>query len=121
MSLVAEPDNKTNNPEASGSRVPVWPVRARVRVRTCRTTANDDGPAGLSTRMTPEGSSPRGGTLGGGASRRCELPAHELGDLLDRGVAREARSLAMAAPAGAPSDRRYVELVYARTQAHPPR
>src|SRR5438270_2538876 len=127
MSLVADPDNKTNNPEAKGSRVPVWPVRARVRARTCRTTANDDGPAGLSTRITPDGSSPRGGILAcprparlrGRPAGGCELAADELGDLLDGGVAREAGRLPVAAAARASRDRGHVELVDARAQADP--
>src|SRR4029078_6086067 len=73
--LVAEPDNKSNSPVAKGSRVPAWPVRAPVRRRRSETIANDDGPAGLSTRTIPAGLSARGGK---------ELPAHEVRDLLDR-------------------------------------
>src|SRR5438132_2799625 len=54
-SLVAAPDNKSNRPVANGSSVPAWPVRAPVRRRTSATIANEDGPAGLSTRITPLG------------------------------------------------------------------
>src|SRR6266480_2646424 len=70
--------------------------------------ANDDGPAGLSTRTIPVGSSPRGGK---------ELAADEVADLFDRSLTREPGGLPMAAAAGLARDRRHVELVDARTQA----
>src|SRR5438552_9513477 len=108
-SLVALPDNKSNNPVAKGSRVPAWPVRATVRARRRATIANGEGPAGLSTRTIPVGSSARGGK---------KLAAHEVCDLLDRRLTREAGRLAVPSPAGLPRDRRDVELVDACPQAH---
>src|SRR5437764_4538648 len=107
-SLVASPDNNRSKPVAKGSSVPAWPVRAPVRRRTSATIANDDGPAGLSTRITPEGLRPRGG----------KLPPHEVGDLLDRPLAREPGSLAVPPAARFARDRRHVELVDARAEAH---
>src|SRR5258708_4820440 len=78
--------------------------------RICATIAKDDGPAGLSTSATPAGSSARGGTL-------CdESLSDELGDLVDRRVAREARGLAVPAAAERAGDRRDVELVDTRAQ-----
>src|SRR5919201_6965877 len=53
-------------------------------------------------------------------ARGGELAAHELGDLLDRRVAREARGLPVAAAARAPGDRGHVELVDTRAQADAP-
>src|SRR5581483_8308843 len=104
-SLVARPDNTSRSPLANGSSVPAWPVRAFVTRRIWATTANDDGPTGLSTSATPAGSSARGGTL-------REVPlANELGDLVDRRLAREAGRLPVAAAAERPSDRGDVELV----------
>src|SRR5437763_16209574 len=82
--------------------------------------ANEEGPSGLSTRITPDGSTPRGGTLGRGTSRGGDRPAYELRDLVDRRVTREAGRLAVATPAGMARDGRDVELVDARAQAHPP-
>src|SRR5713226_2792709 len=72
------------------------------------TIANEDGPAGLSTRTIPAGLSARGGK---------ELPAHEVRDLLDRRLAREAGGLAVPAAARLAGDRRHVELVDARPEA----
>src|SRR6476660_1204917 len=111
-SLVADPDNTSSNPVAKGSRVPAWPVRAPVRRRTEATIAKEDGPAGLSTRNSPLGLRPRGGT-------REKLAPDELGDLFNRVVAREARRLAMSPAAGLPGDRGNVELVVARAKADP--
>src|SRR5207249_2166174 len=108
-SLVALPDNTSRSPVAKGSSVPACPVRAPVRRRISATIANEDGPAGLSTSTRPFGLSARGGTL--------ELAVDELGDLLDRGVAREARSLAMAAARGFARDRGDVQLVGAGAEA----
>src|SRR5207253_11067928 len=99
---------------ANGSSVPACPVRAPVRRRSSATRANELGPAGLSTRTSPEGLSPRGGI----GCRGCgELATEELRDLLDRSVARESRCLPMAAAAHLARDRRDVELIDARTQA----
>src|SRR5438132_10892717 len=109
-SLVAAPDNKSSRPVANGSSVPAWPVRAPVRCRTPATIANEDGPAGLSTRIRPLGLRPRGGT-------REELALDEIGDLLDRIVAREARCLAVTAAPRLARDRGNIELVVARAQA----
>src|SRR5213080_1274673 len=114
VSLVAPPDNRSNRPVANGSSVPAWPVRAPVRRRTPATIANDDGPAGLSTRTRPLGLRPRGGT-------REELALDELGDLLDRIVAREASRLPVTAATRLPRARGDVELVVARAQADPAR
>src|SRR5436305_13833894 len=102
----------SRSPVANGSSVPAWPVLAPVTRRICATMANDDGPAGLSTSATPAGSSARGGTL------VQEPLADELGDLLDRLLAREAGGLAMSASFEDPRDRRHVELVDARAQRH---
>src|SRR5437868_8579593 len=96
-SLVAPPDNRTSNPVANGSSVPACPVRAPVRRRNSATSANDDGPAGLSTRTTPTGLSARGGIRG--LRRGCidERTTDELDDLVDRLLARETRRLWMPA------------------------
>src|SRR5262249_9627960 len=112
-SLVADPDNRSNNPVANGSSVPAWPVRAPVRRLTSATIAKEDGPAGLSTRIRPLGLRPRGGI-------REELALDELGDVLDRIVAREASRLAVPAASRLARDRRHVELVVARAQADAP-
>src|SRR5262249_12855603 len=114
-SLVALPDNTSRSPVAKGSSVPAWPVRAPVMRRICATIANDDGPAGLSTSATPAGSSARGGTL------RDEGLTDALGDLVDRGLAREAGRLAVAAAAEPPGDLGDVELVDAGPERHAPR
>src|SRR6516165_1226438 len=119
--LVAAPDNKSNKPVAKGSRVPVWPVRARVRRRSWPTSAKDEGPAGLSTRAAPTGLSARGGIRGLRAGRLDEGVPDELGDLLERPLRREARRLPVAAAAGAAGDRRDVDLVVARAQRDPAR
>src|SRR3954467_9287114 len=82
--------------------------------RICATIANDDGPAGLSTSATPDGSSARGGTL-------SEEPfADDLRDVVAGLLAREARSLTVAAATEEASDGRHVELVDARAQRHAP-
>src|SRR5438552_19125601 len=91
-SLVAAPDNRTSSPVANGSSVPAWPVRARVRRRNAATTANDEGPAGLSTSAMPTGLSALGGIR-----REHELPAQEVDDLADRPLGREAGRLAVSA------------------------
>src|SRR6476469_3151696 len=78
--------------------------------RICATIAKDDGPAGLSTSATPAGSSARAGTL------RDESLTDELGDLVDRCVAREAGGLKVAPTAERAGDRGDVELVDARPQ-----
>src|SRR4029079_9910253 len=78
--------------------------------RICATIAKDDGPAGLSTSATPAGSSARAGTL------RDESLTDELGDLVDRRVAREDRSLTVSAAAERTGNCRDVELVDARAQ-----
>src|SRR5262249_45164834 len=87
------------------------PVRAPVRRRSSATIANDDGPAGLSTRTMPAGLRARGG----------KLPSHELRDLFDRCLAREACRLAMPTSARLACDRGHVELVDARPEADAPR
>src|SRR5687767_5851107 len=51
---VASPRHSGNTPVAAGSSVPVWPtLRVLSAERTCRTTSNDVGPAGLSITRTP--------------------------------------------------------------------
>src|SRR3954453_14076307 len=100
----------SSSPVANGSSVPACPVFAPVTRRICATIANDDGPAGLSTSATPDGSRARGGTL------REESLADGLGDLVERLLGREAGGLAVAAAAEAPGDHRHVELVDARAQ-----
>src|SRR5207249_549442 len=102
-------------PVANGSSVPACPARARVRSRRRLTIANDDCPAGLSTRTSPVGLSARGGTGPG------ELPADELNELLDRLVAREAGRLRVPTASTLARDRRDVELVARGAQADPPR
>src|SRR4051794_25839293 len=119
-SLVVQPDNSTNNPVANGSSVPAWPVRAPVRRRSSATIANELGPAGLSARTMPAGLSARGGTRRRRVSGR-EFASHEGGDLLDRRLAGEARSLTVASAARLPRDRRDIELVDARAKRHAPR
>src|SRR5207248_6185264 len=109
-SFVARPDRMSRSPVANGSSVPAWPVLAPVTRRICATMANDDGPAGLSTSATPAGSSARGGTL------VQEPLADELGDLLDRFLAREPGGLPVPAALEESRDRRHVELVDARAE-----
>src|SRR4051794_22446657 len=107
----------SSRPVAKGSSVPACPVFAPVMRRICATIANDDGPAGLSTSATPAGSSARGGTLG------QESLTDELGDLVDRLLAREAGGLPVPAAAERACDRGDVELVDARAErdtAHRP-
>src|SRR5215510_9548064 len=110
--FVDLPDSTSSSPVANGSSVPAWPVRAPVRRRTSATTANDDGPSGLSIRNSPLGSSARGGT---------KLAVDEVGDLLDGVVAREARGLPVATAAGLARDRRDVELIDRGPEAHAPK
>src|SRR5690242_16679104 len=69
--------------------------------------ANEDGPAGLSTKATPTALRALGGN---------ELAADELDDLVDRRLGREARRLAVPASSGLGRDRRDVDLVVARAQ-----
>src|SRR4051812_48378159 len=99
-SLVAAPDNKTRSPVANGSSVPACPVRAPVRRRMAATSANEEGPAGLSTSATPAGLSARGGirsALGGRLGG--ELAPDEVDDLRHGQLGREPRRLAVAAAA----------------------
>src|SRR5215218_10541802 len=129
-STVVHADNRSNNPVANGSRVPAWPVRAPVRRRSSATSANDDGPAGLSASTMPAGSSargtmkllrasaraagPRGSPAVHGSGRLvhlCVFTADELGDVVDRGGAREAGRLTVAAAARLARDRGHVDLV----------
>src|SRR5581483_11594446 len=105
------------SPVANGSSVPVWPVLAPVRRRSAATTANDEGPAGLSTSATPTGLSALGGT---GAVAHERLP-EELDDLLDRRLRREARRLPVTSAPLLACDRRHVHLVVARPQRDPAR
>src|SRR6185436_8990522 len=118
-SLVDHPDNTTRSPVANGSSVPAWPVRARVRRRSCAITAKEDGPAGLSTSTIPAGSSARGGIAVPMAALLCAvLGADEVRDLVDGELAREARRLAMPPALGLSRDRRDVDFVRARAQGH---
>ena len=99
-SLVAEPDNTSKSPLANGSSVPACPVLALVLARISRMTANEDGPGGLSTRISPVGLSARGGTMSAlsrGLGRSCELAPDELDQLVERKLARESRRLPVAA------------------------
>src|SRR3954453_20606232 len=100
----------SSSPVAKGSSVPAWPVFAPVTRRICATIVNDDGPAGLSTSATPDGSSARGGTL------REEPLADGLGDLVEGLLGGEARGLPVAAAAEEPGDHRHGELVHAPAQ-----
>src|SRR4051812_43675690 len=100
-SRVAAPDRTSSRPDAKGSSVPAWPVRAPVRLRICAITWNDEGPAGLSTSRSPLGRSARGGTR--------ELPAGELDDLFDALVGRESGRALVAAAAAPTGHDRYVE------------
>src|SRR4051794_38611961 len=105
----------SSRPVAKGSSVPACPVLAPVMRRICATIANDDGPAGLSTSATPDGSSARGGTL-------SEEPfADDRRDLVDGLLAREAGRLPVPAAAEAARDQGHVGLVDARPQRPPPR
>src|SRR5439155_12484253 len=108
-SLVASPDNNRSKPVAKGSSVPAWPVRAPVRRRTSATIANDDGPAGLSTRITPVGLRARGSAIGPGSEKRARDDA--LGDLVDREIRPETRRLPVTPTAALARDRGDVELV----------
>src|SRR3954454_17789132 len=100
----------SSSPVANGSSVPACPVFAPVTRRICATIANDDGPAGLSTSATPAGSSARDGTL------VQEGLADDLGDVLDRFLARGAGSLPISPALEQSGDCRHVELVDARAQ-----
>src|SRR5207245_9472237 len=95
-----------------GSSVPACPVRAPVMRRIWATTANDDGPAGLSTSAMPAGSSARAGTL------LREPFADDRDDLVDRELAGEPGGLPVAAATQPARGRRHVELVDARAQGH---
>src|SRR4029077_1183114 len=101
---VDAPSRTSRRPVAKGSRVPACPARAPVPSRSRLTTANDDGPAGLSTRTRPDGLRARGG-MG-----RGERGADELDDLVDRLGAREARGLAVPGGAALPRARGHREL-----------
>src|SRR3954451_2944458 len=109
-SLVALPANSSSSPVANGSSVPACPVRAPVTLRICATTANEDGPRGLSTSATPAGSSARGGTL------LEEAFADLLDGLCQRLIGGEAGGLTVSAPAEPTGDHRDVELVDARAE-----
>ena len=116
--LVARPESSTSRPVANGSSVPAWPVFAPVRRRTRATIANDDGPAGLSTRITPVGSSAFGIAISRGrspfaASERVDDPP---GDLVHREVGREARRPLVPPAAEAARDRGDVDAVRMRAQ-----
>src|SRR6266516_6262200 len=108
-SLVAAPDNRTSSPVANGSSVPAWPVRARVRRRRAATSANEDGPAGLSTNAIPTGLSARGGI--GTRAGEHELAPQEVDDLADRPLRGEPRGLAVAAGFCFERDYRDIDLV----------
>src|SRR5206468_2022018 len=84
-----------------------------VRRRSSATSANELGPAGLSTSTSPAGLSARGGI---GCDSVGEAAAQCLGDLRDRLLARESRRLAVAAAAELTRDRGDIELVDARAQ-----
>src|SRR5262249_13805038 len=77
---------------------------------------NDDGPAGLSTRITPAGSSALG-TTGLPSDARDDA----LGDLVDREIGAEAGRLAVAAASERPGHGGHVELVDRRSKRHLPR
>src|SRR5438477_12285538 len=93
-SLVAAPDRSTSSPVAKGSSVPACPVLARVRRLSAATSANEEGPAGLSTSATPTGLSARG-TMP--RRRDHELPAQEVDEVADRPFRREAGRLTVPA------------------------
>src|SRR5438105_2502083 len=112
-SRVAAPESSTSSPVANGSSVPVWPVRAPVRRRSAATSANDDGPAGLSTKATPTGLRALGTGTGCVADERA---AEERDQLVDRLLRGEAGRLRMATAALLAGDRRHVDLVMTRTQ-----
>src|SRR5439155_8041642 len=124
-SLVAAPDNRSSKPVAKGSRVPAWPVRARVRRRWSATSANEEGPAGLSTRKIPTGLSARGGirrARGAVArSRGHEGPVDEVDDLADLATTREPGCLPVTAAADLARDRGDIHLVVARAKRDPSR
>ena len=107
--------------------MPACPVFARVRERTPASTANDDGPAGLSTRITPVGSRPFGIAIAAAAQLRHarpkggELGHDERGDLVDREVAREPRRLPVAAAARLPRDRGDIDAIGRGAQRDLPR
>ena len=103
-------------------------LRAASASRTPASTANDDGPAGLSTRITPVGSRPLGIAIS--LARAVQASAHregrELGhderrDLLDREVAREPCRLPVATAARLARDRRDIDAIGRGAQRDLPR
>ena len=90
------------------------PSAHRSSAGSARRRRTTTGRAGLSTSATPAGSSARGGTL------RDESLADDLGDLVDRRLAREPGGLPMPAAVEEPRDRGDVELVDARAQRDSP-
>src|SRR5436190_836147 len=93
-------------------------VLGRTRIDLIRLLPASSPPAAERTSQTrphhEKSSCARGGT-------REELALDELGDLLDRIVAREAGRLPVTAATRLPRNRRDVELVVARAQADPAR
>src|SRR5215211_127982 len=97
-SRVARPTTSGNTPVASGSSVPVWPIRSMPSARrTTATTSCEVGPAGLSMTRTP--------SLG---TRHPALPVgdrgHQAGDDLrpyvgERSGHRESRCVLVSAAA----------------------
>ena len=101
--MLVSPDRTTGAaaPSRTGRACRRGRSSRRVRRRTLATTiANDDGPAGLSTRMTPVGSSPFGIAISGrrwrAGTRRARTPRTPS---IRLELAREARRLPVTAAA----------------------